>query len=71
MKEITSPLVFRDVVEARRQARDISYRGMAYAAETAHATYWFWVNKGTAEISLRTAIAFAKAVGLKLYLGDE
>jgi hypothetical protein len=68
--KIETPEEFREVVEAKRLSTGQTFRGMAYAAETAHATYWFWIKKPTAEISLRNALLFAKAVGLSVYIGE-
>lgn len=65
--KLETPEQFKAAIEHARVRSGKSLRGVASSAETGHATYWAWTKKPDAEVSLRTALAFAKAVGLTIF----
>lgn len=68
-KEIGSAEEFRAEVESARGERGMSLRGVAALSEVGHASYWAWLKSDGADVSLKNALAYAKAVGLKVFLG--
>jgi len=67
-KEIDSADEFRSAVETMRCERGMSLRGVAALSEVGHASYWAWLKSDGADVTLKNALAYAKAVGLRLVL---
>lgn len=65
--KLETPEQFKAAIERARVRSEKSLRGVASSAGTGHATYWLWTKKPDADVSLRTALAFAKAVGLTIF----
>jgi hypothetical protein len=71
LTEITDSGQFRDIVEARRQEANLGFRPMARKAGVAHGTYWVWLRIDPGKVTLENAIAYAKAIGLKLFVAKD
>lgn len=67
--EVDSAEAFRSAVEAGRAVCGMSLRGVAAMSEVGHASYWAWLKSDGADVTLKNALAYAKAVGLKVFLG--
>lgn len=59
---------FRAAVEEARQEAAMSMRGVAAMSEVGHASYWAWLKSDAADVTLKNALAYAKAVGLRVFL---
>jgi hypothetical protein len=64
--DVDSPTVFRSAVETTRVERGMSLRGVAALSDVGHASYWAWLKSDGADVTLKNALAYAKAVGLKI-----
>jgi hypothetical protein len=71
LTEITDSGQFRDIVEARRQEASLGFRPMARKAGVAHGTYWVWLRIDPGKVTLENAIAYAKAIGLKIFVAKD
>lgn len=67
--EIDNAEAFRVAVEGLRKERGMSLRGVAAMSDVGHASYWAWLKSEGADVTLKNALAYAKAVGLKVFLG--
>jgi hypothetical protein len=71
LTEIESAGQFRDLVEARRKEAELGFRPMARKAGVAHGTYWVWLRIDPGKVTLENAIAYAKAIGLKIFVAHD
>ncbi|CDM57414.1 hypothetical protein [Rhizobium favelukesii] len=71
LTEIEDAGQFRDLVEARRQEAKMGFRPIARKAGVAHGTYWVWLRIDPGKVTLENALAYAKALGLKLFIGKD
>lgn len=69
LTEIESAGDLLALIESRRAIGGKSYREMSADAGTAHASYWATATQGR-DPKLTTALAYAQAVGLRIYVGS-
>lgn len=67
--DVDNSALFRSAVEIMREERGMSLRGVAAMSDVGHASYWAWLKSEGADVTLKNALAYAKAVGLKVFLG--
>jgi len=66
--EISTPDEFRDLIEARRQDVGMAHRNVSLSAGAAHGTYWAWHKGDAGRITLTHALAYAKALGVRVLI---
>jgi DNA-binding XRE family transcriptional regulator len=66
--EIKNADDFLAVLESEREDADMSQHNLALQAGMTHASYWNWSRAGFMP-KLETALNYAKALGLKVYIG--